>query len=261
MPKFTFTSILAASVLAGVMCPTFPAAGGNLDPLQGQWSVTKTNREGERYSQVFEFKQDRIVFRILDANGGVRLYAKGKAKTERVGAFEVLTVFAIEAGRTVDELQSVDDDRVGVYALRGEKLYLASNFDRTRENERPTMDVYVKAEGAREASGGTAPDEDKLLGTWKVEVTYGDNSNDYDLRLGKAEGKLQATLISPRSGEHKFKSVVFQGGELVMELVRQIQEQEATFIYKGKQTAEGLSGTVAVKGMEEQFSGRWKAAK
>jgi len=84
---------------------------------------------------------------------------------------------------------------------------------------------------------------------------------DYELRLSQTDGKLSATLISPRSGEHKFRQVTWADEKLVMELDREYDGNSVTLIYTGKLGAEGLSGSVVMKGAEDQYSGTWKARK
>jgi ABC-type Na+ efflux pump permease subunit len=103
--------------------------------------------------------------------------------------------------------------------------------------------------------------EDKLLGNWKVDVSLADQNVDYGLRIAKADGKLDVTLISPRSGEHKAKSATYKADELVMEFDRQYQGNSVTLTYRGKLKGDELSGTVTAKGFEDQYNGKWKAKK
>jgi hypothetical protein len=263
MPNSFRFLVVAASLLAGVslpVCAADPAPG--LESLQGKWSVTKTNREGASYVQAFEFKQDQFILRITDADGQPRLFAKGKVKAERTGAFATLSFAGIEGGRSADDLQPVEQHRAVVYLLRNSKLYVAAGFDENRENERPSMDVYVRTVAGAASTAPTLPlDEGQLIGTWKVEAISGETPLEYELRFAKADGKLEAALISPRSGEHKFKSVVCQNNELVMELDRELQGQDTTVVYKARRTAEGLVGTFARKGGGEQSITRWTASK
>jgi hypothetical protein len=255
--------VVAASLLAGVLLPVSaadPAPG--LEPLQGKWSVTKTNREGAAYTQALEIKQDQFILRITDADGQPRLYAKGKVKAERLGAFSTLSFSEIAGGRSADDLQPVDERRAVVYLLRNGKLYVAAGFDEDRQNERPSMDIYLRPTAGAPATLASLPlDENQLSGTWKVEISSGETTLDYELRFEKTGGKLEATLISPRSGEHKFKSVVCQRDELVMELEREVNGQDTTLVYKARRTAEGLEGTFAPKGSGDQSATRWKATK
>jgi len=254
--------LCAVSFFAAGVMPLFAAeSSSGLDALQGKWSATKTNREGERYSQTLEIKKDKLTFQMLEPDNQVRFVAKGTVKTEKAGPLNVLTISGIEAGRSAEELSSVDDRRTSVYTLRGGRLILASNFDTERENERPGVEYYDHAETAKEAASAPSNAESKLLGKWKMEVTMGDNDLDYDLRIGKAGDKLEATVISPRSGEHKAKSVAFKDNELVIEVDREIEGNNVTFVYKAKLTGEELSGTATAKGFEDQFTGRFKARK
>jgi len=258
MPKLFAHAALIASFLATANLPSIAAENSSgLEPLQGTWSVTKTNAEGHRYSQFMEITKDRLIFRLNGEDDQLRFYAKGTLKADKSGAFDILTISDMKGGRSAEDLESVDGNRALVFALREGKLILASNLDKERENEKPSLDSYVRVEPAKAAGG----DESKLLGTWKAEITYGDNKLDYDLRIAKADGKLEATLVSPRSGDHKCKTTTYKGGELVMEIDREIQGTDVTLIYKAKLTAEGLTGTVDAKGFESQLNGHWKASK
>ena len=88
----------------------------------------------------------------------------------------------------------------------------------------------------RAADSGAAIDEAKLIGTWKMDVTSGDNTTDYELRFAKTDGKLEATQVSPRSGDHPCKSITTKGNELEMLLDRDQDGQTVTYIYKGNFT-------------------------
>ena len=232
----------------------------NLEPLQGKWSVTKTNRENQRYSQVLEITQDKFTFQIVGDDAQVRMFAKGTAQAEKAGPVAVLKLSNLQGGRSADELAPVDDTRAIVFTVREGKLFLASNFDKERANENPGVDVYVRVETPKAAASASSR-EDKLLGNWKVDVSLADQNIDYGLRIARADGKLAVTLISPRSGEYKAKSVTYQNEELVMEFEREIQGNNVTLIYKGKLSGDAFSGTVTAKGFEDQYSGQWKARK
>ena len=262
MPKTRTQAIITIGLF---MAAALSAISGenppSLEPLQGKWSVTKTNQNGNRYSQLIEIKKDQLTFRIVGEDERVRLFAKGTVKAEKAGPFDALTLSHIRGGSSEEELEPVDDARASVYALRDGKLFLAVSFDRERDNEKPSIDTYVRLAAAKEAAGVPGDGDSKLLGDWKVDVSLGENSYAYVLRLSKADGKLDATMVSPRSGDHKCKSVAYNDGELVIELDREIQGNAVTFIYKAKLGSEGLSGTVVVKGREDQYSGRWKASK
>jgi hypothetical protein len=249
--------------ICGVLLVSATMAGAaevspGLKTLQGKWTGERTNSEGRRGSAVLEIKDDKLNFRLSDAEGSVRFVAKGTVKANKAGEFSVLTVTDIKAGRSEDDLEPVDDDRVSVYTLREGKLYLASGFDKSRENERPRVDEYARDESAPRAST-EKPAPDKLLGKWKMEATMGDQNMDYDLRFEQVSGALKGTVISPRSGEHKAKSVSLKGDDFEMLVDRDIEGNQVTFVYKGKLKGDGLSGTLQVKGLEDQFTGNWKA--
>lgn len=251
------TLMLAATLNHLAAAETSP----DLKSLQGKWSVTKTNREGQPYSQVIEIKNDKLTFQLLGDDGRPRFIAKATVKAEKAGPFDALTIFDIQAGGSENDLNAVNDRRTSIYVLRDGKLILASNFDKERENEKPTVDAYARLETRNETAEAGGDGESKLLGNWKLDLTYGDNHLDYDLRIRKADGKLEATLISPRSGEHKCKSATYKDNQLVLEADREIDGNQVVFVYKAKLTGDGLTGTFAVKGQEDQFSGQFKARK
>ncbi len=238
--------------------PIRAANSAELDALQGKWSVTKTNAEGQRVKLNLEIKQNRMIFQLLGEDDQVRFTAKGAIKAEKAGPFDILVISDMEGGRSADDLKPVDDTRTLVYTLRDEKLITASNFDKDRNSEKPSVEYYSRVEAAKESA--SAGEETKLLGTWKAEVTFGDRTIDYSLRIANTDGKLVATWISPRSGDHPCKSTVYKNGELTMELNREIQGNDVTLVYKGKLAAEELSGTITAKGYEDQYSGKWKAS-
>ena len=262
MSKIIFFSLLILCLCFTPLLGSFAAESTSaLESVQGKWSVTKTNRENQRYSQTLEFKQGQFTFQRLDNDGQVRLMAKGKVQAEKAGPFEILKLSDIQGGRSAEELAPVDDTRAYVYAVREGKLILASNFDKERGNEAPGVDTYDRVATPKEPAANASSREDKLLGNWKVDVSMAEQNIDYGLRIAKADGKIAATLISPRSGEHKAKSATYNGEELVMEFDREVQGNSVTLIYKGKLAGDDLSGTVTAKGFEDQYSGKWKAKK
>lgn len=261
--KTQLTSILAGFCLSGCLILSTAAAdqAAGLDPLQGKWFVAKTNPSGNAYSQIIEIRKDQLTFQILDAQGQLRMAAKGTIKAEQAGPFEVLVLSNIRGGRSMEEMEPVDDSRALVYALRDGNLFIASNFDKERNREKPSADTYVHKESPAETAAGATEDEAKVLGTWKLQLTMGDNTRDYGLRIAKGNSGLTGVLISPRSGEHECKLVQWKDGQLVVEVEREIQGNQATVVCRGRLTAEGLAGKVSVKGSEDQYSGTWTATK
>lgn len=252
----------AVGFFVATLVPALAAeSASGLDGLQGKWSAAKTNREGQPYAQTLDFKKDKLTFQVLEPDKQVRFMAKATAKTEKAGPLNVLVLSSIEAGRSEEELAPVDDSRTSVYTFRGGKLIIASNFDMERENERPGIDAYDRVEVAKEAASAPSDAQSKLLGNWKMVVSMGEDERDYDLRVAKAGDKLEATVISPRSGEHKARSVTFKDNELVIEVDREIEGNNVTFVYKAKLNGEELSGTATARGFEDQFTGKLKARK
>src|SRR5713226_4552662 len=150
MPKLFAHAALTASLFVAAALPSIGAENSSgLEPLQGTWSVTKTNAEGHRYSQFMEIKNDRLTFRLNGEDDQLRFYAKGAIKADRAGTFDILTISDLKGGRSAEDLESVDGNRALVYALREGKLILASNLDKERENEKPSLDSYVRVEPAK----------------------------------------------------------------------------------------------------------------
>lgn len=230
-----------------------------LKSLQGKWAGERSNSEGQRSKTSLEIKDDKLTFKSMDADGNLRLFAKGTVKVEKAGDLRILIATDLRAGKTEDNLEPVDDDRASVYIVREGKLYLGSGFDKARDNERPRVDEYTRQEGASAAA--EKPGGNKLEGKWKMEVALGEQNMDYELRLAPLAGGLQGIMVSPRSGEHKAKSVSLKGDAFEMQIDREIEGNAVTFVYKGNLKADALSGTFLVKGLEDQFTGNWKATR
>ena len=248
--------------LASFCLQTITWAAGGIDELQGKWSVKKTNDEGRIYSQELDIAGNRMTFELRNVDGEVRFVAKAKIDVEKAGPLKFFILSDIEGGRSASELEPVDDRRVSVYTVRDGKLVIASNFDRERDNERPSIDSYTRtaARSSAEKVSPAATGMDQLVGTWNLELNVGEDKLDYELKIKKTDGRLDATLVSPRSGEHTFKSIEYKDGELRMETDREIQERQTTMIYNGKLSSAGLAGKVSIKGYDE-FSSDWKATK
>jgi hypothetical protein len=252
-----FPLVLPALYLSLAVVSVAAADATGLDALQGVWSGQRTNQEGQVVSQIVEFKKDRLTFKIVGADGEVRFFAKGAVAVQKLGPFQAVKVTDLQAGRSEDSTEAVDDERTSVFVVDGDTLTLASNFDKARADQPPRVETYSRSKAAAKPDDAAA----KLAGTWKMDVRLGENDADYELRLAQADGKLSGTLVSPRSGEHKFRKVTWADEKLAMELDREYDGNTVTLIYAGKLGADGLSGTVVAKGAEDQFSGTWKAKK
>lgn len=116
----------------------------DLAALQGKWTVKKTGDRGA-YTQQLEIKEKKFVFKILSADDAVVFVATGEVELKKQGPFNTARFHAIKAGRSDTELEPVEEERNSVYLLDGGQFYLASNFDKAREREKPSVDAYSKA--------------------------------------------------------------------------------------------------------------------
>lgn len=116
----------------------------DLASLQGKWSVKKTGDRGA-YTQQLEIKDKKFVFKIIGADDAVAFIATGEVELQKQGAFNTARFHSIKAGRSDTELEAVEEERNSVYLLDGGQFYLASNFDKAREREKPSVDAYSKA--------------------------------------------------------------------------------------------------------------------
>lgn len=244
-------------VLLALASSSIAAESPDLAKLQGKWRTKRTGSDGQESSFTMEIKGEKLTFQAFRGENELRFVAKGNVKAEKQGPFHVMKITQIEAGGSASDLQPVNDDRSSVYFLKDDALTLASNFDKERENETPRVEVYQRVETkAASATGDMA----KLVGKWKMTAKLGEDERDYEINFAEADGKLSGTLVSPRSGEYKFKSVTFSDGKLAMELPRTIEGNDVTFLYTGKLKDGELSGDVTVKEVED-FKGSWTAKK
>jgi len=250
-------AVITIAVLA-LASTSIAAESPALAKLQGTWSGKRTSSEGQETTTTLEIKGEKLMVQLFNADKELRFIAKGDVKAEMQGPFQVMKITNIEAGRSASELERVNDERLNVYALRDDTLTLASNFDKERENEKPRVEVFQRVQ--TKAAAATLSDAAKLAGKWKMMTKLGDDERDYEINLAESDGKLSGTLVSPRSGEYKFKTITFADGKLSMELPRTIEGNEVTFLYTGKLKDGELSGDLAVKEFED-FKGSWTAKK
>ncbi len=134
---------LLATVVAGFLAATATHAQSFSD-IQGKWEMKKkTTRFGDA-TQVIEFKDQKFTYKVVSKDGETILFAKGKAKVEKVGPFNVVKLTDIEGGRSETDLQSVDDERSIVYVTAENSLIIAQNFDRNREGEDAECNTFSK---------------------------------------------------------------------------------------------------------------------
>ena len=126
-------------------------AADDLDSLSGKWSVKKVNDQGQNITQTIEVKKDKFVFEILTSDGSVVLHAEGDFKLEKLGPFSAARFSHIRAGSSASNLDDVDDVYQSIYVLDGDNWTMATNFDRQRDGQKPSLDAYhhVKAESKK----------------------------------------------------------------------------------------------------------------
>ena len=239
-----FLNLLVLALLFAV--PALSAADSpNLEALQGKWSAKRP--EGETRS--LEFNRDKVTFEIVGSDGQARLLARGTVKAVLQGPFKVLQVSNVQTGRSADDLKASEEELSIIYTFDEGALVVATNFDKPRERQKPDLTVY-----SRVASGNS-----KITGNWKLELEFADNTYDYTLRVAETGGNLSAVLVSPRSGEHKVKTIKLNGDALTMEIDREIENNPVTFVYTGKLAGDTISGQCELKGAGQEASGTWKA--
>jgi len=249
-----------AEIMTVIMfsCATAWSRGAELDQLQGKWAIAKTNQEGQAYSQTLQIEKDQLTFQVVGSDSKVRLFSRGTVKVTTAPPFDVLTITDLRGGLSEQEMQAFPGSRVMVYTIRDGNLFLASNFDTVRENEKPGAEMYV-----RQAAGSSnaANPEAKLVGKWKMEVALAGTNYDYELRITKTGNQLAGVLVSPRSGEHACKLVRLEKDNVTIEVDREIEGTKGTFVYQAKLKGSELSGQFSVRGHEDETSGTWKASK
>lgn len=126
-------------------------AADDLESLSGKWSVKKVNDQGQNITQTIEVKKDKFVFEILTSDGSVVLHAEGDFKLEKLGPFSAARFSHIRAGSSASNLDDVDDVYQSIYVLDGDNWMMATNFDKQRDGQKPSLDAYhhVKAESKK----------------------------------------------------------------------------------------------------------------
>lgn len=121
------------------------------EALSGKWSVKKVNDQGQNITQTIEVKKDKFVFEILSPDESVVLHAEGDLKLEKLGPFSTARFYHIRAGNSASSIDDIDDVYVSLYVFDGDTWTMASNFDKQRDGQKPSLDVYhhVKAKPAK----------------------------------------------------------------------------------------------------------------
>ena len=134
--------------LTSLIC--LPSRADDAAALSGKWSVKKVSKEGQNVTQTIEIKKDKFIFEILGSDNSVLIHAEGDLKFEKLGPFSVARFTNIRAGSSASSLQDVDDVYTSIYTLEDDAWTMASNFDKDRDGQKPSLDVYhhAKASGS-----------------------------------------------------------------------------------------------------------------
>jgi len=141
--------LLLSISIAALLLPSTLFADDS-DSLAGKWSFKKTNDQGQNITQTIEVKKDKFIFEIRTSDDSVVLHAEGDFKLEKLGPFSVARFSHIRAGSSSSNLDDVDDVYTSVYTLDEDIWTMATNFDKQRDGQKPSVDVYhhVKAKAA-----------------------------------------------------------------------------------------------------------------
>jgi hypothetical protein len=174
-------------------------ATDDLQALAGQWSVKKVSDQGQDFTQTITVKKDKFVFQILGPESRLVLYAEGDLKLDKLGAFNAAHFQKIRAGVSAADLQDVDDEYVFIYRLEGDAWTVAAGFDKERDQQKPSLDVYRRAKATPE-SATLVIDEIEMAdtpqsATWFVcfEAKAGEVTRRYYVE-GKGYDKNQVTI-------------------------------------------------------------------
>jgi hypothetical protein len=147
MKKQILTFLSVAGLTVACVAPTF---ADDLAMLEGKWSAPRINDQGTRCTHHLEIKRNKFVFKIVDADDQTTLRAEGEVKLDKAGPFKTVVFSNIKAGSSSSDLEPIDDTYTAIYRFRDDGAWLlVSNFDKDRDNQKPSLDVYKKAAQAQ----------------------------------------------------------------------------------------------------------------
>ena len=141
MKKHLFITLLVAVV---GLAASGAAWAQSFSDIQGKWTLKKKSSRFGDVTQTVEFKDNAFTYKITGKDGDTVLYAKGKAKVEKLGPFSTVKLTDIEGGTSESNLQAAGDDRTVIYTTGWNTLTVAVNFDRSRDGEDAESDTYNK---------------------------------------------------------------------------------------------------------------------
>jgi len=145
----SLASLLTLPLLAGPSSGSERNASG-LETFQGKWSAERTADNGQACTHHLEITRNKFAFKIVQTDGSTSLVAQGEVKLDKTGPFQTLVFSDIKAGGSKADLDEIDDTYTAIYKFREDgSLLLVTNFDKDRENQKPSLDVYKKATQAQ----------------------------------------------------------------------------------------------------------------
>jgi hypothetical protein len=132
------------AVAAILILFAFTAPADDLAKLEGKWSLKKSNAEGQSVTQSIEITTNTFKFKIIRGDQ-TTIYAEGQVKLEKSGPFNVVKFTDIKAGSSESDLDEINDDHVSIYVLGDDSWTLAANFDKDRDDQKPSLERYTKA--------------------------------------------------------------------------------------------------------------------
>lgn len=89
---------------------------------------------------------------------------------------------------------------------------------------------------------GVAHAEDKVTGTWKWTVTFGNNTREQTLKLKLEGDKLTGAMLGRNNQETKIEDATFKDGEISFKVTRERNGQKFTTKYSGKVEGDTIKG-------------------
>ena len=83
---------------------------------------------------------------MVDRDGQTRLYAEGDVKVDKAGPFKTLIFTNIKAGESDSDTSPIEETYTSIYKIGEDNSFmLITNFDKDRDQQKPSLDVYHKA--------------------------------------------------------------------------------------------------------------------
>jgi hypothetical protein len=134
-----------ALIIAFAFVLLIPTRADELEDLQGKWTTHRKNSQGDTVKQTIEIKKSKLTFTIFGAGDEPRFIAEADLELKKAGPFHSMRLNNLRAGDSASNLNDVSDDYQLIYILTTDGLSVASNFDKERDNRKPTVDTYTKS--------------------------------------------------------------------------------------------------------------------